>query len=61
MAACAGTMRLVFITGQGLHSANGQSVLRPALLAAVASLRLEHEVLPGAVNVYVRPEADAKA
>ncbi|KAK9822387.1 hypothetical protein WJX81_007339 [Elliptochloris bilobata] len=53
------TMRLVFITGQGLHSANGQSVLRPALLAAVTSLGLEHEVSAGAVSVYIRPEGAA--
>jgi len=53
----AGTMRLVFITGQGLHSASGRAVVRPALLAAVARLGLECEASAGAVTVLLRPEA----
>jgi len=53
----AGTMRLVFITGQGLHSASGRAVVRPALLAAVAWLGLECEASAGAVTVLLRPEA----
>ncbi len=50
-------MRLVFITGQGLHSASGRAVVRPALLAAVARLGLECEASAGAVTVLLRPEA----
>jgi hypothetical protein len=53
----AGTMRLVFITGQGLHSASGRAVVRPALLAAVARLGLECEASAGAVTVLLRPAA----
>lgn len=53
-------MRLVFITGQGLHSVNGQSVLRPALLQAITSLGLEHEGGPGVISVLVHPEGGGK-